>query len=87
MTSNSSDDESGQVKHAANMLMEAVQNFVRAGVPTGAFSASSTGRHSGRTRRRRKGLRIHGSCSDEEPGPSGVSLVPQQTSVAITRSD
>ena len=88
MTSNISDDESGQVKHAANMLMEAVQNFVRAGVPTGAFSsASSTGRHSGRTRRRRKGLRIHGSCSDEEPGPSGVSLVPQQTSVAITHTD
>ena len=40
MTSNSSEDESGQVKHAASMLMKALQDFVN--MP-GKVSAGNSG--------------------------------------------
>ena len=69
MTSNSSEDESGQVKHAASMLMKAVQDFVNMpGTSSGA--TSSTNR-----RRRRKRLRTdqEENCNTNEPGPSGVN--------------
>ena len=46
MTTNSSEDEFGQVKHAASMLMKAVQDFVNMpGTSSGASSSSNKGRH------------------------------------------
>ena len=76
MTSTSSEDESGQVKHAASMLMQAVQNLVTMPADRSAVSSSSS------RRRRRKRLRTQltdqdENCNANEPGPSGVNLYQQ----------
>ena len=76
MASTSSEDESGQVKHAASMLMQAVQNLVTMPADRSAVSSSSS------RRRRRKRLRTQltdqdENCNANEPGPSGVNLYQQ----------
>ena len=70
MSSNSSKDKSGQVKHAASILMKAVQNFVNMPAATSSSASSSSNKH-----RRRKRLRIdqEENCNTYELGPSGVN--------------